>query len=206
MGTAHHPPETLRPGCRNNDHPGVWIQTIAAVRGRCRADTEEQAPASSDEETRRARRWAGAAGLLQLLPRRRRPSEHRVMSMTRPSRPIPCARRSLFGFLVTIAACSSAGGGGTPAYAPCDGKAAACLMATRFGGASGEGCLCTYYCKVDSDCPTPATGTARPVCQPYGDLIVNGQTADCRLPCDASTVCPDGMSCSVSGCIGALGK
>gem|GEM_PF-6536355 len=111
-----------------------------------------------------------------------------------------------------LAGCSSAGTGGTPddggsrppAYAPCDGEPTACRIAVRFGGVSGDGCLCTYYCEVDSDCPTPATGTARPICQPYGDYIVNGHTADCRLPCDANTVCPDGMTCSPSGCIGAL--
>jgi hypothetical protein len=116
--------------------------------------------------------------------------------------------------LVAFAACSSMEGGNTSdaeavtrqEYAPCNGEPAACPIASRFGGISGEGCLCTYYCKVDKDCPIPSTGTATPVCQPYGDFRINDHTADCRLPCDAGALCPDGMFCSVSGCIGALRK
>lgn len=122
--------------------------------------------------------------------------------------------RTLCGFLLALVACSTTGGSGTsdsgavsqPAYIPCNGEPGACTMATRFGGVSGDGCLCTYYCQVDKDCPVPTTGTATPVCQPYGDFAANGHTADCRLPCDASTVCPNGMSCSPSGCIGPISK
>jgi hypothetical protein len=106
--------------------------------------------------------------------------------------------------LFAIAGCSSTGD--RPAYAPCDGEPGSCRLATHFGGADGDGCLCTYYCQVDNDCPTPSTGTATPVCQPYGDFSINGHTADCRLPCDSTTVCPDGMFCAPSGCIGALRK
>lgn len=112
--------------------------------------------------------------------------------------------------LLMIAGCSSGNQGGPSgvgrAYAPCDGEPGACATATRFGGISGDGCLCTYYCTEDKDCPTPGTGTATPVCQPYGDFVVDGHKADCRLPCDANTVCPAGMFCSPSGCIGGLSK
>jgi len=120
----------------------------------------------------------------------------------------------LWGLLLVNWTCSSGSGTDTPdsaaagpsVYASCDGEPGGCSIATRFGGVSGDGCLCTIYCEADSDCPAPASGTASPTCQPYGDVIVNGHKADCRLPCDASTVCPDKMFCSPSGCIAVLGK
>lgn len=44
--------------------------------------------------------------------------------------------------------------------------------------------LCVYECTADADCPTPATGNVVPVCNYV-----------CSLPCDETSVCPDGMTC-----------
>ena len=84
-------------------------------------------------------------------------------------------------------------------YLPCNGEDDACLESTR-AGVDGGACLCTLFCKTERDCPLPDSGTAVPVCRPFGDLILNGHTADCRLPCDSKTVCPDGMFCSGGEC------
>jgi len=86
-------------------------------------------------------------------------------------------------------------------YAPCYGEPGACGLATVQGGSSGpEYCLCTHYCEVATDCPTPATGSAVPICKPYGDVVVNGHTAECSLPCDSNVICPDGMECNGGEC------
>ncbi len=91
-------------------------------------------------------------------------------------------------------------------YAPCNGEPGACSAAIRFGGASGEGCLCKHYCKIDADCPSPSTGTATPYCVPYGDVVENGHTGDCRLRCEAGAICPDRMFCFMGGCLGTISK
>jgi hypothetical protein len=104
-------------------------------------------------------------------------------------------------FFLVLAACSSTDGGVSQrSYTPCNGEPTSCALASRTGGSGGDGCLCTYYCMSDRDCPAPESGTAVAICRPFGDYIVNGHTADCRLPCDSSTVCPDGMFCSGGDC------
>jgi hypothetical protein len=85
-------------------------------------------------------------------------------------------------------------------YGPCNGELGSCRLANHIGGLSGDGCLCTLYCAVDSDCPLPKSGTSVPTCQPYGDYVANGHTAQCVLPCDSATQCPDGMSCFGGEC------
>jgi hypothetical protein len=115
--------------------------------------------------------------------------------------------RTFAYLLILVGACSSEPGGGeTRLYSPCNGESGACGLATRMSGADGDGCLCTYYCKVDGDCPEPATGTAVAVCRSFGDYSINGQTGDCHLPCSAATKCPDGMFCSGGSCWAQIGK
>ncbi len=88
-------------------------------------------------------------------------------------------------------------------YAPCDGGSDSCSQATRMSG-DFEGCLCTYYCESDDDCPTPETGNAVPRCTPFGDVVENGESASCTLPCDEGTQCPDGMVCHTGQCWGTI--
>lgn len=115
-------------------------------------------------------------------------------------------------FLLAVAGCSSTDADDSssePApleYAPCDGELSVCALTSQYGGESGDGCLCTHFCEVTEDCPVPSTGNAAPECVPYGDFEVDGHTAECTLPCDASTTCPDGMFCSGAGCIGVLSE
>lgn len=115
-------------------------------------------------------------------------------------------------FLLVVGACSpdaeesSDDGGTSREYAPCDGEPGACALANRFGGASGDGCLCTHYCEVTEDCPVPSTGNSVPECVPFGDFTIDGHTAACTLPCDADTTCPTGMFCSGAGCIGFVSE
>jgi hypothetical protein len=104
--------------------------------------------------------------------------------------------------LLSLGACSS---GGDPiekrSYAPCAGEPGACGLALQ---SSNGTCLCTYFCKTAADCPVPKTGTAMPLCKSFGDVVLNGHTADCRVPCDAETVCPDGMMCLEGECYGRV--
>lgn len=115
-------------------------------------------------------------------------------------------------FLLAVAGCSSKDDDDSSSeqtsreYAPCDGQPGACPLANRFGGVSGDGCLCTHFCEVTENCPVPSTGNAIPECVPYGDFEIDGHTAECTLPCDADTTCPNGMFCSGAGCIGALSE
>jgi hypothetical protein len=85
-------------------------------------------------------------------------------------------------------------------YAPCDGEPGACALATSLGSSEGDFCLCTHYCDVDAECPMPATGSAVPTCTPFGDVIMDGHTASCTLPCDSKVTCPDGMECQDGEC------
>ena len=90
-------------------------------------------------------------------------------------------------------------------YAPCNGEPGACALAKGVGTSEGEFCVCTYYCKVDADCPAPATGSAVPTCEPFGDQVINGHTASCTLPCDANVACPNGMECQFGECLAPTG-
>jgi len=109
-------------------------------------------------------------------------------------------RRSLcFAVSLFLWACSA------DEYAPCSGESGSCSESTRNGG-DFEGCLCTYYCESDDDCPTPDTGTAKPRCRPFGDFEINGESAACFLPCDQTTRCPDGMFCRGGECWGTVGR
>jgi hypothetical protein len=44
---------------------------------------------------------------------------------------------------------------------------------------------CNHACASDTDCPSPWSGDARPVCH---DQL-------CQLPCDERVTCPNGFSC-----------
>jgi len=106
--------------------------------------------------------------------------------------------------LLLVVACSSEQGGDVRReYAPCNGEPGACGEAVRMGGAV-DGCVCTYYCKSDADCPKPGSGTVTPHCEPFGDVVINGHTAACVLPCGADDTCPDGMFCSGTACWGRI--
>lgn len=48
------------------------------------------------------------------------------------------------------------------------------------------GRVCASPCALDMDCKSPESGTAIPVCSEYGT---------CRLVCDRTDGCPDGMTC-----------
>ena len=45
--------------------------------------------------------------------------------------------------------------------------------------------LCRYDCESDADCPQPQSGDVVPVCD----------HAQCAMPCDDRSTCPDGMTC-----------
>ena len=98
----------------------------------------------------------------------------------------------LFLSISTLTACRA------DEYAPCN----ACSEGRAIGGGV-EGCVCTYYCNGDADCPTPGTGDATPQCQSLGDVVQNGHTAACVLPCDGSTTCPNSMFCYQGECWGS---
>jgi hypothetical protein len=100
----------------------------------------------------------------------------------------------IVGAVVALSSC------GTDQYAPCDGSSGSCNEARAVGG-EVNACVCTYYCEADSDCPQPETGNAPARCQPFGDVVVNGESASCILPCDASTTCPDEMFCHQGECM-----
>lgn len=86
-------------------------------------------------------------------------------------------------------------------YAPCHGEPGACASASVMGDTSGrEWCICILLCDVDSDCPTTSTGTAVPICKPFGDVVENGETGSCSLPCGATVTCPDRMKCNDGEC------
>lgn len=89
-------------------------------------------------------------------------------------------------------------------YAPCSGEPGACRLATVSVSQAGEQCLCQYYCEVDSDCPTPGTGSAVPSCTAFGDYVKDGHTASCTLPCNSSVTCPNGMVCQDGECWGII--
>jgi hypothetical protein len=105
--------------------------------------------------------------------------------------------------VLLMASCSSGDTGQNRVYAPCDGEPGSCPLATLMGGTGIEGCLCVLYCTSNASCPQPTTGTAVAQFQPL-DYTVDGHSATCALPCDASTVCPDGMFCSGGGCWAAI--
>ena len=83
-----------------------------------------------------------------------------------------------------------------------------CTPTTECGGGSrhrvsrarrGE-CICTVYC---DDCGRlPQSGRpARsvPTCV-FDDVVVNGHSGECELPCDAGERCPDGAACTGGVC------
>lgn len=72
--------------------------------------------------------------------------------------------------------------------APCAGGGHGHSQTGDDGYISGEyHVMCDHRCDVDADCPVPETGDSRPVCQTDYQF--------CQLPCDPSTICPDGYTC-----------
>jgi hypothetical protein len=112
--------------------------------------------------------------------------------------------------LIVAAVAANACGGKTasgdssessPSYGLCHGEPGACSQATLHGtGTVIDHCLCNIYCMTDADCPVPTTGSAKPMCTPFGDVVENGHTASCLLPCDATHTCPQGMECYNAEC------
>jgi hypothetical protein len=47
--------------------------------------------------------------------------------------------------------------------------------------------VCDHPCDTDESCPVPGSGTAIPVCL--------STVHACELPCDDTTLCPDGYAC-----------
>jgi hypothetical protein len=74
--------------------------------------------------------------------------------------------------------------------APCTGGSEGTLCGP--GGCSPETfhVMCDHTCQVDADCPIPATGDSRPVCQTEFHF--------CQLPCGGTTTCPVGYTCQAS--------
>jgi hypothetical protein len=81
-------------------------------------------------------------------------------------------------------------------YAACGAPGSVCPL-TDFGCIVDDGMAptqgaCMPACMIDADCPSPASGTANPVC-----LDVNMDLANdaCLLDCSGGETCPTGMSC-----------
>jgi hypothetical protein len=85
------------------------------------------------------------------------------------------------------------------AYGPCVDNPS-CGEGSGLASQSSDGtCFCTVFCEQDGDCPQPATGTVRPRCI-HDDLVINGMSGECELPCALGDRCPDGSACNGGGC------
>lgn len=84
-------------------------------------------------------------------------------------------------------------------YAPCIDNPH-CGMGSGLSSMSSDGtCVCKVFCEEDADCPAPATGMTAPVCV-HDDLIINGMSGECSLPCSDTQTCPDELTCDGSVC------
>jgi hypothetical protein len=62
-------------------------------------------------------------------------------------------------------------------------------------------CAGTPLCNMNADCPPSRTDRVQPVCQSNGDVIVNGASGHCILPCANSGDCPSPMQCVAQRCV-----
>lgn len=81
----------------------------------------------------------------------------------------------------------------------CDPYACDCGFGTASSGAQAS-CVGSPLCNVDEECPAARSGSVDPICQSNGDLVLNGSSGSCILPCLEPSVCPDGMACIGSRC------
>jgi hypothetical protein len=85
------------------------------------------------------------------------------------------------------------------AYGPCiDNPMCGAGSGISMASSGGE-CICTVYCEAAGECPKPVTGTSVPKCV-FDDVVVNGHSGECELPCDRGETCPDGAACTGGVC------
>ena len=101
------------------------------------------------------------------------------------------------------ASAGEAGGGSPPTSDPCaDPYDCACGigLAGSAGPNTPASCVGTPLCNGDSECPPHPSGAITPVCQSYGDLVLNGFGGECILPCNSDGSCPGEMRCIGQRC------
>jgi hypothetical protein len=79
----------------------------------------------------------------------------------------------------------------------CEPYSCACGTGVRESGSAGEPARCAGapLCNDVSECPEALSGTSEPICESFGDQIINGSTGSCRLPCATDEECPNGAFC-----------
>jgi hypothetical protein len=85
----------------------------------------------------------------------------------------------------------------------CDPYSCSCGLAevSSGGGDVPSTCVGTKSCNVDAECPPARGGRVRPVCEGNGDVVNNGFSGHCVLPCAASETCPNEMQCIFGRCV-----
>lgn len=89
----------------------------------------------------------------------------------------------------------------------CDPYACDCGVGQTASGGPGTppSCVGTPLCNEDAECPATRGGEIEPLCMSNGDVVLNGYTGRCALPCTADSICPEGMQCISSVCQFATG-
>lgn len=79
----------------------------------------------------------------------------------------------------------------------CEPYSCACGRAVTVSDSAGQAGRCqgTHLCNEVSECPEAKSGTSDPVCESFGDQVINGYSGSCRLPCTTDDECPDGAFC-----------
>lgn len=79
----------------------------------------------------------------------------------------------------------------------CEPYSCACGTGVRESGSNGAAprCAGAPFCNEVGDCPNAETGTSEPICESFGDQVINGYSGSCRLPCANDEECPDGAFC-----------
>jgi hypothetical protein len=62
-------------------------------------------------------------------------------------------------------------------------------------------CVGVTFCNADSECPLANGGSATPTCESNGDVITQGASGHCVLPCSDTLTCPGGMQCLAARCV-----
>jgi hypothetical protein len=117
----------------------------------------------------------------------------------------------LLGVLSTALSCADGKGpssqstqSGNPAgtQSGCNPYACDCGMGEQSSGGDSTPATCvgTPLCNDTSECPAARSGSIEPICRSNGDLILNGYSGKCVLPCDTTTTCPDDMQCISETC------